>query len=189
MAKKFIPAITIDRNSGEPLHLQISAPIKQAIIEGKIGPGTRIETEVAMAQRLAVSRPTTRQALQSLVASGYLLRRRGVGTVVAPRPRHQLMRLPSLHEELISAGHTSTTEILQYNHRRATEAIAGQLGIELGAPVVELERLRKRDDQPVAILYNWLPAALAPPRQALLDRGLYELLRERGEPLHDRPVG
>lgn len=37
-----------------------------------------------------------------------------------------------------------------------------------------------RDGVPAAILYNWLPAAVAPPRDQLETRGLYELLREAG---------
>ncbi|MCM3907009.1 GntR family transcriptional regulator [Trueperella bernardiae] len=174
------PTVVLDRTSSQPLHAQISAPIKRAILEGHLLPGTRIENEVSMSRRLNVSRPTTRQALQTLVDAGFLLRRRGVGTVVAPQPKRQLMRLPSLHEEIKATGHASTTEILNYNHRRATDAIAEQLGIPIDTPVVELERLRKRDGVPVAILYNWLPAKITPPREKLEDHGLYELLREAG---------
>ncbi|QOQ39638.1 GntR family transcriptional regulator [Trueperella pecoris] len=179
-AVKFEPAIELDRASHLPLHAQISAPIRRAILEGHILPGTPIENEISMAQRLKVSRPTARQALQSLVEGGFLLRRRGVGTIVAPQPKRQLMRLPSLHEELQAEGHESSTEILQYNHRRATEAIAEQLGVEVDAPVIELERLRKRDGVPVAILYNWLSAEIAPSRDQLDGHGLYELLRRAG---------
>ncbi|MDV6239731.1 GntR family transcriptional regulator [Trueperella bernardiae] len=174
------PTVVLDRTSSQPLHAQISAPIKRAILEGHLLPGTRIENEVSMSRRLKVSRPTTRQALQTLVDAGFLLRRRGVGTVVAPQPKRQLMRLPSLHEEIKATGHASTTEILNYNHRRATDAIAEQLGVPIDTPVVELERLRKRDGVPVAILYNWLPAKITPPREKLEDHGLYELLREAG---------
>lgn len=177
---RYEPAVELDRSSSQPLHAQISAPIKRAILEGHLLPGTRIENEVSMSRRLNVSRPTTRQALQSLVEGGFLLRRRGVGTVVAPQPVRQLMRLPSLHEEIIAAGHESTTQILNYNHRRATDAIAAQLAVPIDSPVVELERLRKRDGAPVAILYNWLPAAITPPRDKLENHGLYELLRQAG---------
>lgn len=180
MTDKYQPAIELDRTSSAPLHSQISDPIKRAILEGTLRPGARIENEISLAKRLEVSRPTARQALQSLVEAGLLQRRRGVGTIVAPRPRHQLIQIPSLHEEIQEAGHESTSEILQYNHRRATEAIAQQLGINADSSVVELERLRLRDGEPVAILYNWLPAALAPSREDLEASGLYELLRKKG---------
>ncbi|MDP9806450.1 DNA-binding GntR family transcriptional regulator [Trueperella bonasi] len=180
MIEKFRPAIELDRNSSAPLHAQISAPIRRAILDGVLRPGTPIENEVSLAKRLQVSRPTARQALQTLVEAGLLQRRRGVGTIVSPNPHHQLLQLPSLHEEIQEAGHESSTHILQYNHRRATEAIAKQLGIEVEASVVELERLRLRDGEPVAILYNWLPAAIVPPRDALETSGLYELLRASG---------
>ncbi len=180
MTKKYQPEIVLDREASAPLHAQISAPIKRAIVEGALRPGTRIENEIALAKRLQVSRFTARQAIQTLVEAGLLQRRRGVGTVVTPQSHLQLIQLPSLHEEIQESGHESTTEILQYNHRRATEAIAKQLGIEAEASVVELERLRRRDGEPVAILYNWLPAALAPSREELETFGLYELLRKNG---------
>ncbi|MFP7696700.1 GntR family transcriptional regulator [Trueperella sp. LYQ143] len=176
----FEPEITVNRSSTDPLHVQISAPIERAILDGAITPGTRIENEVSMAQRLNVSRPTARRALQTLVENGLLLRRRGVGTVVAPRPRHLPAKLPSLHEDLVASGHTPTTEVLQYNFKRATEAIAEKLDIQVGDQVVELERLRKRDGVPVAILYNWLPLAYAPARELLEERGLYQLIRDSG---------
>ncbi len=180
MSDKYEPAIDVDRSSSAPLHAQISAPIERAILDGVVRPGTRLENEISLARRLKVSRPTARQALQTLVDAGLLQRRRGVGTIVAPRPQHQLIQLPSLHEEIKEAGFESTTDILQYNHRRATEAIAKQLNVDPEDSVVELERLRLRDGQPVAILYNWLPAAIAPPRDKLESNGLYELLRENG---------
>lgn len=180
MSNVYEPRITLNRDSSTPLHAQISEPIERAIIDGAISPGQLIENEVSMAARLQVSRPTARRAMQTLVDRGLLLRRRGAGTIVAPKPRHRIFHLTSLNEELRSMGKNPTTEVLQYNYKRATAAIAEKLDCETGDQVVELERLRYRDGIPVAILYNWLPVKHAPMREHLEDKGLYELLREHG---------
>ncbi|MDP9801051.1 DNA-binding GntR family transcriptional regulator [Arcanobacterium wilhelmae] len=176
----YIPKITLDRTSGIPLHRQISLPIEEAIVGGELEPGTLIENEIDLARRVGVSRPTARRAMQTLVDHGLLLRKRGTGSVVAPRAAHRLAQMPSLNTDLRAAGEQPTTEVVTYNYKLATTAIAEKLGVDVGAQVVELERLRLRNGTPMAILYNWLPVAIAPSREELEERGLYELLAERG---------
>jgi DNA-binding GntR family transcriptional regulator len=53
-----------------------------AIERGDLAPGDRLESEVQIAGRLGLSRPTVRQAIQHLVEKGLIVRRRGVGTRV-----------------------------------------------------------------------------------------------------------
>lgn len=180
MSRAFTPEIELDRRSPTPLHAQISGPLEKLITSGTLHPGTLIENEVSMAARLNVSRPTARRALQTLVDHGLLLRRRGAGTIVAPKPTHRLFSLSSLKEDLTSAGHTPTTEILSYECKLASQSVADRLGVDVGTDVVELERLRYMDGIPLAILYNWLPLANVPPRSELEEGGLYEFMRGRG---------
>ncbi|MGV9196551.1 GntR family transcriptional regulator [Arcanobacterium canis] len=176
----YIPKITLDRTSDIPLHRQISLPIEEAIIGGELTPGTLIENEIDLAQRVGVSRPTARRAMQTLVDRGLLLRKRGTGSVVAPRAAHRPAHMPSLNTDLRNAGEHPTTQVLTYNDKLATAAIAAKLGVDVGTQVVELERLRLRNGTPMAILYNWLPVAIMPAREDLEERGLYELLAEKG---------
>ena len=58
----YIAQIAIDRTSSTPLHAQIAEPLAKLIEDGAIEPGTRLEDEVSMAERLKVSRPTARRA-------------------------------------------------------------------------------------------------------------------------------
>lgn len=180
MADIYEPHINLNRDSSTPLHAQISEPIERDIFDGKLQPGTVIENEVSLAARLNVSRPTARRAMQTLVEQGLLLRRRGKGTIVAPKPKHRPFKLSSLNEELRFQGKNPTTEILKYNVITASAQMAEKLDCLVGDRVVELERLRYRDGVPVAILYNWIPAAKAPSYDALLNAGLYETMRTSG---------
>lgn len=180
MTEQFSPEITLDRNSSVPLHAQISEPIAQAILDGKITPGTLIENEVGLAERLQVSRPTARRAMQTLVDKGLLLRRRGAGTLVAPKSQHRLPKITSLMEDLQREGANPSTKVVLYKYRRATSAIAEQLQCPVGAQVVELERLRLRNGVPVALLYNWIPVEIAPAAEDLAHHGLYQLFNANG---------
>ncbi|CAM3082717.1 GntR family transcriptional regulator [Actinomyces slackii] len=172
--------ITIDRSSSTPLHMQISEPLAALILDGTLAPGTRLEDELSMAKRLRVSRPTARQALQALVDRGLLTRRRGAGTSVAPPHVHRPMELTSLLADLAAAGHTTSTTLLDYDEHAASAEEAELLETEEDTPVVTFTRIRMADDEPIAVLHNLMPAAIAPSAEELGASGLYDLMRESG---------
>ncbi|MFT8396660.1 GntR family transcriptional regulator [Propionibacterium sp.] len=175
----FTVDVILDRTSPVPLYLQISEPIRQLICDGRLAPGERLEDEVSLANRLRVSRPTARKALQCLVDKGLIVRRRGVGTQVAPEEVHRPAELVSLNEQLIRAGHMTSTEVLDYSIQAADLRQSGELGLPPGTPVAIFRRVRISDGEPLAVLDNVMPALLAPTREDLGRTGLYDLLRNR----------
>lgn len=179
-SEPFILQVEIDRRSSIPLHAQIAEPLAQAIESGEVGPGTRIEDEVSMAERLKVSRPTARRAMETLTNRGLIVRRRGAGTQVTPTRIHRPMSLSSLYDDLVKSGIEPRTSVLEWEIEPATPAIAGSLGLEVNQDVVRIRRLRLLRAEPLAILANWLPVQLAPSREELETGGLYNLLRQRG---------
>ena len=172
--------ITIDRESKTPLHTQISEPLAALILDGTLPAGSRLEDELSMAKRLKVSRPTARQALQHLVDRGLVKRRRGVGTIVSPMHVHRPMQLTSLLSDLSAAGHTTSTSVLDYVEHEADAEAAEHLEVEEGTAVVTCTRIRCADGEPIALMDNLLPAAIAPSYEDLEREGLYNLLRARG---------
>jgi hypothetical protein len=176
----YVPDITLDRSSPVPLYFQISEPIAQLINSGALPADTRLEDELSMAARLHVSRPTARQALQRLVDRGLLTRRRGVGTIVSPRHVHRPMELTSLMRDLVNAGHKVHTTIQRYEARPANAQEADVLKITEGTLIVHIERTRFANDEPIAVLTNFIPTDIAPTMQELESASLYDLMRERG---------
>ncbi len=176
--------VTLDRASTVPLYLQLTEQLLHGIEAGKVRAGDPFENEVELADRLNLSRPTVRRAIAELVARGLLVRRRGIGTVVASRWVHRMGRPNSIYDDLTAAKRAPRTELLELDfditHRRA----ATQLDLPPRTPLIHVSRLRLVGALPLAILENWLPPS-SPVRHALtpdrLERtGLYALMREYG---------
>ena len=176
----FQPDIAIDRTNEVPLYSQIAEALAALILDGTLTPGTRIEDEVSMARRLEVSRPTTRQALQRLVDRGLISRRRGAGTVVTSPHVRRPLELSSLLADLTRGGHTVSTTITDYSTHPADEEEAERLEIEPGTNVTRIRRMRCADGEPIALMDNLLPTAIAPAHEELEHEGLYNLLRTQG---------
>ncbi|QJC21099.1 GntR family transcriptional regulator [Arcanobacterium buesumense] len=172
--------IVLDRNSAEPLYQQILTPISQLIKNGTLAPNQLLEDEISMAKRLNISRPTARRALQELVDSGLLIRRRGVGTRVTPSHVHRQLALTSLNDDLVKAGHATRTEVLKYQIHLATPEEVEFLNCEPDEELVTIQRLRWIDDHPLAILNNTIPSRIAPSLTELSRCGLYESFGHKG---------
>lgn len=173
--------LTLDRTSRLPLYVQLSEQLEAAVRTGALQPGDRLETEVELAERLGLGRPTVRQAVQELVSKGLLVRRRGVGTQVVSTPVHRQLELTSLHDDLAAAGLQPTTDVLRLQAEPADAETARALNLDPGGLVLHLERLRRRGGQPIAVMRNWLPASLIEVDVARLqDAGLYEVMRRAG---------
>lgn len=177
----FVPDVALDRTSPVPLYFQVATRLQQLIEEGELPVGGRLENEVELADRLGVSRPTMRRAIQYLVERGMLVRKRGVGTqIVHPKVRRPV-ELTSLYDDLAKTGQEPRTEIMAFEVKPAPDLIAEALGIPEGGEVAWFERLRYAHDEPLAIMQNAVPlSVLALRREDLERRGLYELLRSAG---------
>ena len=100
----------LDRSSPVPLYYQLARQLESAIEHGALGPGSLLGNEIDLAGRLGLSRPTVRQAIQSLVEKGLLVRRRGVGTQVVHSQVRRPLELSSLYDDLEAAGQTAGSE-------------------------------------------------------------------------------
>jgi DNA-binding GntR family transcriptional regulator len=171
----------LDRSGPIPLYFQIAQRIEKAILNGNLPAGARLENEVSLAERLGLSRPTIRRAIQDLVDKGLLVRRRGIGTQVVHGQVTRGVELTSLYEDLSRSGQKPSTKILEYKTVKADGKIAEKLGIETGSDVLYMRRLRFADNVAVSIMENWLPNAFLDISEIeLSEHGLYQILRSRG---------
>lgn len=176
---------TINPASPMPLYFQIAESLGQAIEHGALEPGGRLDNEIDLAKQYGVSRPTLRKAIAVLANQGLVVRRRGSGTVVVPHPVKRRSGYSSLYDDLKSAGREPKTHVLSIRDLPAPSHVARMLGIAEGQTVTSIERLRFADGLPLALMHNYLPLGVGPiATQDLESRGLYELLRLRGQHPH-----
>ncbi len=168
-----------------PLYFQLSQQLEAAIEHGALTPGSLLGNEIELAGRLGLSRPTVRQAIQSLVDKGLLVRRRGVGTQVVHSQVKRPLELSSLYDDLEAAGQRPATKVLVNTVVPASAEVAAALGVAEGSDVHRVERLRLAHGEPMAYLCNYLPPGLLDLDTAQLEAtGLYRMMRAAGITLH-----
>jgi DNA-binding GntR family transcriptional regulator len=177
--------LSVDRGSPVPLYFQLSQQLESAIEHGVLIPGTLLGNEIELAARLGLSRPTVRQAIQSLVDKGLLVRRRGVGTQVVHSQVKRPLELSSLYDDLEAAGQRPGTKVLVNTVVAASAEVAAALGVAADSEVHRIERLRLTHGEPMAYLCNHLPPGLLDLDTGRLEAtGLYRLMRAAGITLH-----
>jgi GntR family transcriptional regulator len=159
--------------------------VKQSLVEliGAGRPGDALPTERDLADRLATSRTTVRQAIAELVTEGRLDRTQGSGTFVAEPLLVEVQQLTSFTDDL-GPGRVAN-RVLSVSAVPADAEAAAALGVEPGTEVCCVERVRLVDGVPLAVEHAQLAGALPGLADELEARGsLYATLRE----VYDRGV-
>jgi GntR family transcriptional regulator/MocR family aminotransferase len=78
-----IGTLGLERASSVPLYRQLYDALRDAILSGRLRPGSRLPSTRALADDLGASRNTVLAAFGQLLAEGYLEGRVGAGTTVA----------------------------------------------------------------------------------------------------------
>ena len=144
----------------QPQYRQIEQALRERIL--RLLPGDRLPSDAELCVEFGVSRMTARHAMQRLAEDGLIAREPGRGSFVAEPPAHRRAnRLMSFTREMLRAGRTPSSRTLVRVMRPATAAEAVSLAIPAGQPVVHVRRLRRADDQPVALETSVLIGACA----------------------------
>ena len=165
----------------QPQYRQIEQALRERI--ATLRPGARLPSDAELCAEFGVSRMTARNAMQRLEADGLIARQPGRGSFVAEVPAYRRAnRLMTFTQEMLRAGRAPSSTVLVRAIRPATAGEADSLGIGVAQPVVELRRLRRADEQPIALEATVLIGACAPAvMQADLERGsLHETLARAG---------
>jgi DNA-binding GntR family transcriptional regulator len=176
-----LSGVRLDHASPVPLYHQAARVLEEAIEDGRLPRGSKLDSELDLAEQLGISRPTMRAAIKQLVDKGLLMRRRGIGTTVAPRPVRRAVALTSLYDDLKQAGREPRTRVLALEEVLCPPDEAEHLGLGPTAPVLRFERLRIAGSDPIALMHNIVPVGLLEIAKEDLERtGLYDLFRENG---------
>lgn len=173
---------TIDRSTPIPYYVQLKEALRTPIEQGVWQPGDQIPGEPELCHLFDVSRTVVRQALNELRVEGLITRIKGKGTFVAePKISESLVqRLTGFHQDMVDRGHRPVTKVLSRQVAPANAKVAEHLGLEQGTLVIDIERLRFVQDEPIALVTTYLPYALCPElaQADLSNQSLYAFLEK-----------
>lgn len=175
--------LAVDHTSPLPYYAQVKESLREAIERGDWQPGAQIPGEPELCSLFGVSRTVVRQALTELVYEGLIVRAKGKGTFVAEAKitENLAQKLTGFYEDMATRGLATVSRILKQQVSPATSRIAGYLEVPAGAAVIEIERLRFVQDEPLVLVSTYIPYARCPALlQADLTRqSLYALMEKQ----------
>jgi GntR family transcriptional regulator len=170
----------IDFNSRIPFYIQLMDILRENINQGTWQPGDQLPGEHTLCEAYEVSRTVVRQALRELELEDLIYRRKGKGSYVSePKISGGLaQKLTGFYQDMEERGHHPISQVLRQTVVPASTNIAQQLEINPGTPVVELQRLRFVQDEPIVLVTSYLPHVLCPGLEDIdfRERSLYEYL-------------
>lgn len=151
--------MTLDRESVQPLYLQLEALLRNEIESGSARAGDRLPPELALARQYGISRMTVRKAINALVAENMLVRRPGKGTFVASeKVPFMASTLTSFSGVMRGLGLAVTSRVIALELRPPPAAVASELRLHAGNVAAYLRRVRYVNGEAIAIMSSWMPA-------------------------------
>ncbi|MGE7991444.1 GntR family transcriptional regulator [Pseudomonas sp. NPDC089554] len=146
-----------------PRYQQLRDHLAEQIANNRWRPGDAIPPEAALASEFDLSVGTVRKAVDALVAEGVLERQQGRGTFIR-RPQFQSSLFRFFRFEAATGERVvPQSRILSIEPLSAPAVVAQGLGIEPGAGVICIVRLRLLEAKPVLAEEIWLPGQLFQP--------------------------
>ncbi len=166
---------------GIPRHAQISQWLRNQIDKGVYEVDEKLPSENELAEKFDVSRVTIRRALQSLESESIIYRCQGLGSFVSDeRVTHDFVKLTDFNEDMAKAGLDPSSVVKKFETVNAPDWLLPLLDIDKGSKVLQIDRLRLGDGEPIAFDKTWLPIFYGQllDEDELADSTIYRLLEE-----------
>lgn len=148
--------MTETEHGSGPLWQRIRQALKAAILDGSYGPGERLPTEQALADRFGVNRHTVRRAVSALVEQGMLRVEQGRGMFVQENVLYYPIGKRTRFTETVERQNRSRgRRILSAEVEKASAQVANALGMLRGRAVIRLQSVAELDGRPVSLSDNY----------------------------------
>lgn len=152
----------VDANNPIPKYLQISDWLKKQFESGKFKEGDKLPSELELTQMCDVSRATLRQAISSLVESGQVVKKKGLGTFVKSTDsivelKHDVRKIASFDDYPGTDKIERKTIVLEKSVVTAKQEIVKNLILGSQRKAIKIKRLRTGNN--IAYIYeeSYLP--------------------------------
>ncbi len=147
-----LPLSHLDNSSSTPLYRQIEDDLRQLIRDGFLQPGVVLPPEVELSRAYGVGRQTVRTALARLASGDLIARYAGRGTFVKAQPDRLHFYLDqSFTRQMAEMGLQAYSRVLEHASGIISDVSPQPLRNHIGAPFLQLVRLRLGDGEPFGI--------------------------------------
>lgn len=182
--------MNIHEVKGIPLYVQIREELRMRIVNHELKIGTQLPSENDLAEHFGVSRMTLRKAVDDLVSDGMLLRKQGVGTIVASeKVIRDYSALFGFYEDARNSGYSPFSKLLSKEVIKANRKIANAIAVSEGEPIFHISRLRYLSGDIPPVLHDvYVSKSLCPWLEDdtidLEKESLYHLYETHGLTIH-----
>ena len=161
-------------------YLGIYQKIKQQILDGEYKINEKFRVAPSLLKNL-VFQHLRLKALDLLVRDGYIIRRRGSGTVVQDwRQQEKARMIQTLTGTKAVYGSEVESKIIEFAIVGADEVVAEKLGVSIGDFVYKIIRLRIIHSIPTIMEHTWMPISVIPGVEAsVLEESIYSHIQNK----------
>ena len=169
---------------GEAKAKQVYLVLRDRILGGAAGYGTKLPNENELSKLHGVSRVTVRRALGELARERLIERRRSAGTrvIYRPSPAPMTADISGVLANLADMGRRTVVRLLSFDYVPAEGVVAQALGVASDQLLQRSVRVRSVDGVPFPYLTTHVPESVSVTfsRHELASRPLLELLERAG---------
>lgn len=160
------------------MHKQAESYLRQLIELDEFKDGKMLPNEVELSEQLKMSRNTLRQAINTLVSDGLLIRKRGVGTRVAEKNIYsEATNWLSFSQEMKILGLEIENFELHITRQKPSEEARSFFSITNDSKVLRIERLRGKVNFPFVYFTSEFNPSIPLDGTENFNRPLYDILR------------
>lgn len=179
----------VDHTSSIPLYLQIVFQFDHALRSARLSRDALLPSENELCAGFGVARSTLRRAMGKLEERGIVARERGRGKGTRIVHAAPISRTPgsfaTLFDAISASARKPLSKVLIFEEMTVDDEFAELSEFPPGASVVHILRHRSANDEPVAVLENWvLSEYVAFEPERLETESMEALLRESGVRIH-----
>lgn len=151
----------LDRNSAQPLHVQLETILREYIVNEEWSVNTCIPSESALSREYGISRMTVRSVLNRMVDAGLIYRVTGKGTFVSePKIVSKPLSQVGIRQQLEEMGYETTTKLIEIKRVQVPRRVEKMLGVERDTLVNVVHRMRYVKGEPLSIHTSYIPVSI-----------------------------
>lgn len=168
------------KSDSDHLYLEVVEEIKRGIESGEYKEREKLPSDFQLSRNLGVSRAILTKALHILEEDNIVIKRHGVGTFVNPRPilSSGIEELNSVTKMIEQSGKKAGVQYLSTEIIIPSDDEQKKFKIDKNDKLVQIERVRTADDEPVVFCIDKVPEKMLPLEHLYKEESIFKLMED-----------